>query len=295
MYAGIEAGGTKFVVAVGTGPEDLSEPVSFPTTTPRQTLDRAIATIRELVAEDGRELGAIGVASFGPVDLHPTSPTYGYITTTPKPGWGGTDVVRPLAAALDVPVGFDTDVNGAALGESRWGATQDLDASVYVTVGTGIGGGAIVAGRRLHGLLHPEMGHLLVRRHPDDHFPGACPFHGDCLEGMACGPALAARWSRPATDLGPDEPAAVSLEAHYLAQLVVAVSLVVSPRRIVLGGGVLHLPGLLDGVRAETRRLLAGYLAALDDDLDRYVVAPGLGDRAGVLGALALAAEAAGR
>jgi fructokinase len=293
VYAGIEAGGTKFVVAVGTGPDDLSEPVSFPTTTPAQTLDRTVATVRELVARDGRDLMAIGVACFGPVDLHPTSPTYGHITTTPKPGWQDADVVGPLVAALGVPVGFDTDVNGAALGESRWGATQGLDASVYVTVGTGIGGGAIVGGNRVHGLLHPEMGHLLVRRHPEDDFPGVCPFHGDCLEGLACGPALAARWGVPATDLGTDEPAAVRIEAHYLAQLCLAVSLVVSPRRIVLGGGVLHLPGLLDGVRTGTRRLLAGYLTALDRDLDDYVVAPGLAGRAGVLGAIALAEEAA--
>ena len=184
MFAGIEAGGTKVVCAVGTGPDDLSAVMSIATTTPAETLERTIAHLQAQPPGD-----AIGIASFGPVDLHRDSPTYGSITSTPKPGWRDTDVVGAVRAAFDVPVGFDTDVNGAALAEGRWGAARGLDTFVYVTVGTGIGGGAVVSDRVVHGLLHPEMGHLMVRRHPDDRYAGACPYHGDCLEGLAAGPA----------------------------------------------------------------------------------------------------------
>ena len=290
MYAGVEAGGTKFVCAVGTGPDDLSDPVTIPTTTPAETLRRTIEALR-----DHGPLDAIGVAAFGPVDLRRGSPTYGFITSTPKPHWTDTDVVGPLRAAFDVPVGFDTDVNGAALGERRWGAAQGLDTFVYVTVGTGIGAGGMAAGAPLHGLLHPEMGHLLVRRHPDDDLAGTCPYHGDCLEGLASGPAIERRWGRPGRQLGDDLPAAVDLEASYLAQLAVSITYVLSPARIVLGGGVMHLPGLLDAVRERTLALLNGYLdvPAITAEVEHYLVAPGLGDRAGVLGAVALAERAA--
>lgn len=290
MYAGIEAGGTKFVCAVGTGPDDCSDPVVFPTTTPRETLGRAIAAVRA-----AGDVDALGVACFGPVDLRADSPTYGSITSTPKPGWQHTDVVGPLRDALGVPVGFDTDVNGAALGEGRWGAARGLDTFVYVTVGTGIGAGGMAGGDLLHGLLHPEMGHLDVRRHPDDAFPGTCPYHGDCLEGLASGPAIAARWGRPGGDLGPDLARATALEAHYLAQLALAVTYVLSPQRIVIGGGVTGMPGLLDGTRGLLVARLAGYLDVpeITDGADAYLVPPGLGGRAGVLGAIALAERAA--
>jgi fructokinase len=286
VYAGIEAGGTKFVCAVGTGPDDLVAETSFPTTGPEQTLGRAI----DFVSGQGT-VAAIGVASFGPVDLHSGSPTYGFITSTPKPGWQGTDVLGPLRRAFGIPVAFDTDVNGAALAEGRWGAAQGLDTFAYVTVGTGIGVGAMVGGSLVHGLLHPEGGHLPVRRHPDDGFPGVCPYHGDCLEGLACGPALAGRWQRPANELGPDLDRAVRLEAWYLAQLAATLAYVISPQRIVFGGGVLKLAGLLDATRTMLVELLNGYLdsPAITQHADRYLVAPGLGDRAGVLGGIALA------
>jgi fructokinase len=295
MYAGIEAGGTKFVCGIGTGPADVRATTSFPTTTPGETLERVRGFLDEEGARHG-PLTAIGVASFGPVDLRRSSPTYGSITSTPKPGWAGTDVVGFLKAAFDLPVGFDTDVNGAALGERRWGAAEGLDTFVYVTVGTGIGAGGMAGGQMLHGLAHPEMGHLMVRRHPDDRFAGRCPYHGDCLEGLACGPAIAERWGRPGQELGAQQADAVALEAWYLAQLAASVTYVLSPQRIIFGGGVMKLPGLLDELRRQTLDIVAGYLAlpAIVDAIDEYLVLPGLADRAGLLGALELAANAVG-
>lgn len=291
MYVGIEAGGTKFVCAAGTDPDDLTDVVTFPTTTPGETLGRACA----FVADHADGLRGIGVASFGPVDLRPSSDTYGFITSTPKPGWRDTDVLGPLRDAADAPIGFDTDVNGAALGEARWGAASDVASCVYFTVGTGIGGGALVGGQLVHGLLHPEMGHLHVARRVDDQFAGGCPFHGDCLEGMAAGPAIAQRWGQPAQELDGDRlRRAVALEADYLAQLAAATCYILSPERLIFGGGVLHLDGLLDALRAQLVVRLNGYLAVPDitDHIDRYLVPPALGDRAGVLGAIALADRA---
>ena len=217
MFGGIEAGGTKFVCVVGASPDRIVREARFPTRDPAATIDDAIAFFRD-AADDGHRVDALGIASFGPVELRSDHPRYGFVTTTPKPGWSGTDLVGPLGDALGVPVGFDTDVTGAALGEGRWGAARGLRSFVYVTVGTGIGGGAVVGGAPVHGLPHPEMGHVSVTRLPGDEFPGICPFHGDCLEGMACGPAMAARWGRPAEELtGADLARAVDVEAHYLA------------------------------------------------------------------------------
>jgi fructokinase len=291
-YVGIEAGGTKFVCGVGTGPDDLADVTTFPTTTPAETLRR----VGDFVRAHAGDLQAIGVASFGPLDLARSSDTYGYITSTPKPGWTYTDIVGPLRATADVPIGFDTDVNGAALGESRWGAAADVDSCVYITVGTGIGGGGLIGGRLLHGLLHPEMGHLSVRRALHDDFPGSCAYHDDCLEGMASGPAIAKRWEAPAEDLvSPQLEQAVRLEAEYLAQLAAAITYLLSPARLIFGGGVMHLDGLLEALRAGTVDLLNGYIdvAEITEHTDRYIVRPGLGDQAGLLGAIALAADAA--
>lgn len=288
MYVGIEAGGTKFVCAAGTGPDDLSDVTTFPTTSPDETLART----RAFVTAHAAGLEAIGVASFGPVDLREGSDTYGYITSTPKPGWSETDVVGALRDVADVPIGFDTDVNGAALAEARWGAAADASSCVYITVGTGVGGGAMVDGRLLHGLLHPEMGHVAVVRHPDDSYAGRCPFHGDCLEGMAAGPAVQERWGRPAQELADDDlRRAVAIEAEYLAQLAAATTYILSPERLIFGGGVMNLQGLLDGLRHRLVERLSGYLKvpAITEHVTRYVVAPKLGDRAGVLGAVALA------
>lgn len=293
MRAGIEAGGTKFVCAVGSGPDDLVAQTVIPTTTPVETLAR----VREFFADQetpGRRIEALGVASFGPLDLHPGSATYGWVTTTPKEGWAGTNLVGELRRGFDVPIGLDTDVNGAAYGEYRWGANRGLQTTAYLTVGTGVGGGSVVGGQPLRGLLHPEMGHLTVRRHPDDDFTGSCPYHGDCLEGLASGPAIRARFGRPAQELTDDLERAVEVEAFYLAQLVTSVLYVLSPERIVLAGGVLGLPGLLDAVRHGTLERLAGALdsPAVTADIAGYLVPPGLGSSSGVLGALALAERA---
>ncbi|HEX9733666.1 MAG TPA: ROK family protein [Thermoanaerobaculia bacterium] len=292
LYAGIEAGGTKFVCAVGSGPDDLRAEARFPTTTPEETLGRVIDFFRRQGREHGR-LDAVGIASFGPVDLDRESPSWGHLTSTPKPGWAHTDLAGIVGRALELPVAFDTDVNGAALAEGRWGAARGLATFVYVTVGTGIGGGAVVDGELLHGLVHPEMGHMLVPHDRDaDPFAGQCPYHGDCLEGLASGPAIAARWGRAAHEL-PDDHPAWDLEAEYLAAAAVNLTVVLSPQRVVLGGGVMERAQLYPKIRRRTRERLNGYVRspAVVDEIDAYIVPPALGKRAGVLGALALAAR----
>ncbi|MFO7682150.1 MAG: ROK family protein [Chloroflexota bacterium] len=295
LIGGIEAGGTKFVCAVGTGPDDLRDEVRFPTTTPEETLGKAIAYFQEQEAKHG-PLAAIGIAAFGPLDPNPQSPTFGLITTTPKPHWANADVVGALQQAFPVPIGFDTDVNGAALAEHRWGAAQDVDNLIYMTIGTGIGGGVMVNGRLVHGLIHPELGHIsLPHDWQRDPYKGRCPYHGDCLEGMAAGPAIGDRWQTPAFELGADHPA-WELEAHYLALALRTFICTLSPQRIVLGGGVMEQPQLFPLVRRKTVEYLNGYVQspAILHEIDGYIVPPGLGNRAGVLGALALGMAALG-
>ena len=292
LYGGIEAGGTKFVCAVGTGPDDLRAETVIETTTPEETIGRAVAFLQAQARQT--PLTAVGIASFGPVDLDPRSKTYGYITATPKPGWRYADLQGRVQHALGVPVAIDTDVNGAALSEHRWGAAQDQQNVIYLTVGTGIGGGALVHGQLLHGLLHPEMGHILLPHDwQADPYPGFCPYHGDCLEGLAAGPAMQGRWGQRAESLPPDHPA-WQLEAHYLALGVVSLSLTLSPQRVLLGGGVMHQQALYPMIREKVRSVLNGYLQTplILERLDEYIMAPGLGDRAGVLGAIALAQQA---
>jgi fructokinase len=286
LWGGIEAGGTKFICAAAEDDGELLDETSFSTTTPDQTIGRAI----EFLQRQG-DLDAIGISCFGPVDLDPDSPTYGAITTTPKPGWANTDIVGHIRRALGVQVGFDTDVNGAALGEHRWGAAQGLDTFVYLTVGTGIGGGGMVNGQLIHGLVHPEMGHMrLPHDLGRDPFAGGCPFHGDCLEGLANGPAIEARWGQRGETLPADHPA-WTLEAHYLALGVVNLVCILSPQRVILGGGVMQQAQLFPMIRREVQQLLNGYMKApaILEHIDAYIVPPGLGDRAGVKGAIALA------
>ncbi len=293
LYGGIEAGGTKWVCAIGTGPDDIRAETRFPTTTPAETLSRAVEFFR---AHDAEQLAAIGVGSFGPVDLNPLSSLYGYITTTPKPGWANTDVVGTLQRALGRPIGFDTDVNVALLGEQQWGAARDCDVAVYITVGTGIGGGALVGGRLVHGLIHPEMGHIRLVRDPvRDPFPGICPYHGDCLEGLACGPAIKARWHASAEQLPADHPA-WELEADYLGQAMATLLCILSPQRIIVGGGVMSQQHMFPRVRAATQQWLNGYLQHphILVHPEQLIVPPALGSRAGVLGAIALAMRVAG-
>lgn len=294
LYGGIEAGGTKFVCAVGSGPGDVRAEVRFPTTDPDETIGRSIAFFQEQIAERG-PLTAVGIAAFGPLDPNPASPTFGYITTTPKPGWANADLGGRIRQALGVPVGFDTDVNGAALGEWRWGAGQGIDNLVYFTIGTGIGGGAIVNGRLVHGLVHPEMGHIVLAHDRErDPYPGRCPYHGDCFEGMAAGPAIGDRWGRPAYELPPDHPA-WDLEARYIALALRSIICTLSPERIILGGGVMEQEQLFGLVRRKTQAYLSGYVQhpAVLEQIDSYIVPPGLGNQAGVLGAIALAQQAA--
>lgn len=284
---GIEAGGTRWNCAVGGDGVALERTESFATTTPEETIGRAVEFFAAVP-----DLEALGIGAFGPVEVNPSSPRWGTITTTPKPGWGGTDIVGPLAAALGVPIALDTDVNAAAVGEGRHGAARGLDTFCYLTVGTGIGGGVFANGRPVHGLLHPEVGHIRVPHDPErDPFSGCCPYHGDCLEGLASGTALRERWGRPAEVL--TDPAAWELEAEYLAHGLMNLALVVSAERIVVGGGVSQAPGLLPAVRTRLRDLLAGYLDVpqLQAGIDAYLVPPALGPRAGVIGAIELARD----
>ena len=289
MYAGIEAGGTKFVCAVGTGPDDLKEVVRFPTTTPDETIAKTLAFFEPYK----QNLKSIGIASFGPVDPNPNSPTYGYITSTPKPGWANADLGGRVSQALGIPMVFDTDVNGAALGEYTWGAAKSHESALYLTVGTGIGGGAIVGGQRLHGLIHPEMGHVMVPRAPGDTFEGNCPYHVTCLEGMATGPALKKRWGTSAENLPPDHEA-WDIEAFYLAMAVVNYILILSPQVVIMGGGVMDQIQLFPKIRQIVQDTLNGYIntPVITEEIDTYIVPPALGNRAGVLGSIALAQEA---
>ena len=284
----LEAGGTKMVCAIGDENGNVFERMSFPTRMPEETMPDIINYFRE------RPVEALGISSFGPLNLNKQDPNFGDITTTPKPGWQNYPLLRTLAAALNVPVGIDTDVNGAALAEARLGAGRGLDSLVYYTIGTGVGGGAVVEGRLLHGLVHPEMGHMLLRPCKDDPAPhGFCPYHDGCLEGMATGVAIEKRWGVPAAQL-PPEHIAWDIEAEYLAQMCANTIVILSPKKIVLGGGVMHQVHLFPKIRRRTLELLNGYVAndTILHDIDNYIVAPRLGDNAGAAGSLLLALDA---
>lgn len=283
MLGAIEAGGTKFVVAVSN--EDLSivERVSFPTTTPEETFTHVFNFF------DQYELEAIGVGSFGPIDVNPNSATYGYVTSTPKAGWQHTDFVGKLKDRYQVPVGWTTDVNAAALGELNKGAAFGKDSCLYLTVGTGVGGGAVINGEPLEGFGHPEMGHLLVRRHKNDDFSGTCPFHKDCLEGLAAGPAIEKRYGEKAQNLS-EEKSVWEVEAYYLAQALMSYTLILSPEKIILGGGVMKQSQLFPLIREKFSELLNDYVAT--PELTDYIVPPALEDNAGITGCLILAHRA---
>jgi fructokinase len=289
LYGGIETGGTSTVCALGAGPNEIEAEEEFPTTSPAETIERAVA----FFAERSRP-AAIGIGAFGPVDVDSGSETWGHVTTTPKPGWRHVSFAPVVRDRLDVPVAFDTDVNAAAIGEHRWGAARDAESLCYLTVGTGVGAGLVLAGRPVHGLVHPEMGHMRVPRDPArDPFLGVCPIHGDCWEGLASGPAMAERWGASPKEL-PDDHPAWELEAEYLALGLLAVVCVASPHRLVAGGGVMQRPGLLERVRRRLAGLIGGYLPTplLGERIGEYLVAPELAPRSGVLGALALARTA---
>lgn len=294
MLAGVELGGTKCVCLVGTGPDDIRSQLTLPTgSDPEATLRSIDRTLAGWETRYG-PLEALGIASFGPVDLAPQSPRYGYIVSTTKPGWSDTDVLGRLTRNRRIRVGFNTDVNGAALAERRWGAARGLDDLAYITVGTGVGVGLIVGGRTIFGCNHTELGHLRPVRAAGDSWPGSCAFHGDCVEGLVSGPAIAARAGIAAAEVGPDDPL-WDFVSHALGQLLHAIVLTSAPRRILIGGGVMDTrPEIIIRLRGELQTSLNGYVGAAEvgRDIEQYVVAPGLGSQAGPLGALALAADA---
>ena len=297
VLGGVELGGTKCVCLVGTGPDNIIAQTSLPTgADPAVTLARIAALLKDWNRVHG-PIAALGISSFGPVDLDTTSATYGFITSTPKPGWGHTDVVGPLSRACAVPVGFDTDVNGAALAEGRWGAAQGCSSYAYITVGTGIGVGLVVGARTVRGFSHPELGHIRIVRRAGDTWKGACSFHGDCVEGLASGVAIERRTGTRAADLESDDPV-WDLVAHALGQLLHTLVLATAPQRILLGGGVMNGQAqLFDRLRRELQQSLNHYIEApeVGAQIAECVRPPGLGDRAGPLGALAVAADALAR
>ena len=283
IIAAVEAGGTKFICGLGTEDGEIIDKISIPTTTPEDTMKEVIAYFKD------KKFDVMGVGSFGPIDPVKESGTYGYITKTPKPYWSDYNLIGELKKHFNVPMEFDTDVNGAALAESWWGAGSGLKNVMYITVGTGIGAGAVVDGKMLQGLTHPEMGHISVKRHKDDSYEGKCPFHKDCLEGMAAGPAIEARWGKKGFELS-DDMEVWEMEAYYLAQGLVNYILVLSPEKIIMGGGVMKQQQLVPLIRKKVQDVLDGCVHKKEilEDIDNYIVYPGLGDEAGFIGSLAL-------
>ena len=291
LYGGIEAGGTKFVCVVASGPGQVVDEIRFMTTTPDETLGKAIQFFQPFVKS--AQINAIGVGAFGPLDANPQSPTYGFVTATPKPGWSNTDVLGTLRRALQINIAMDMDVNTAALGEYLWGASKGCDPSLYLTIGTGIGGGYIVYGRPLIGLLSLEMGHVLIPHSRErDPFPGSCPFHGDCFEGLASGPAIQKRLGAAGAMI-PEEDPYWDLEADYIASALMNYILTLSPKKIILGGGVMQRDFLFPKIRRRVQEVLNGYVSSkkIVEDVEDYIVPPGLGNQSGSLGAIALAMQ----
>ncbi len=294
IYGAVEGGGTKFNCLVATGKDNILAEIRIPTTKPAETMSAVVDFFANFEQENDQKIASIGVACFGPVDLNKKSPTYGCITTTPKPDWAKAPILGPLQERFDVPMDFEVDVNGAAIGEATWGAAQGLTDFVYYTIGTGIGGGAMVNGQMLHGLMHAEMGHQMMPHVAGDDYQGYCPFHGHCFEGVATGPSLADHWGKPAQEIEIDHPA-WELEAEYIAIAMMNTVLMLSPQRIILGGGVMNQMHLFPMIREKMVKRLAGYIQRPEilEDADNFIVPPGLGNYAGMLGALAMAMKVA--
>ena len=289
LFGGIEAGGTKFICIVGRGPQQIEAQVRIETTTPDETLNKVVEFFRPYIKE--KMITTIGVGCFGPLDLDPVSKSFGYITSTPKPGWKNTDMVGTLHRKLDVTVVMDTDVNAAALGEFNWGASKGCDPSLYLTIGTGIGGGYIKNAKPLMGLLSPEMGHIHVPHDPNlDPFQGSCPFHKDCFEGLASGTAIQKRFNVRGETISDDHPF-WEIESGYIAAALADYILVLSPKMIILGGGIMQRSILFHMIQRKVPEILNGYVqsSSLMENIGTYIVPPGLGNQSGVLGALALA------
>lgn len=289
MYIGaIEAGGTKMVVGIGDENGNLIDRASIPTTDPETTFAKMLEYF-ETAKQKGMNIEALGIGSFGPVDLNPNSETYGYITSTPKIGWANTDFAGYFEKALNVPVGFDTDVNGAILGEVTYGAAMGATSAIYITIGTGVGVGVYYEGKLMHGLVHPEAGHILLMRHPGDTYKGKCPFHSNCMEGLASGPAVAERWGAPGAELT-DKKEVWELESYYIAQAITNYVLCYSPEKIILWGGVMHQESMFHLIRTQVKEMLAGYInhPMLAGDLSEYIISPGLNEDPGIKGAIKL-------
>jgi fructokinase len=288
LYGAIEAGGTKFICGVGSGPNDIGDKVRIPTTTPQETLSACIDFFKN--ESKKKTLAGIGVSCFGPLDLNTNSPSYGSITKTPKAGWSDINVRKIIETALDIPVAIDTDVNGAAIAEHLWGAAQDVNNILYITIGTGIGGGMLVNGKPIHGLIHPEMGHFRPLRHPKDTFEGLCSFHKGCFEGLASGPAVKARWNGEPRNL-PADHIAWEIESHYIAEALATFICILSPQRIIIGGGIMNRDFIFPMLRKKTLEKLNGYVVSnhLLKEIDSYIIPQGLEGDAGLLGGIALA------
>lgn len=287
VYGALEAGGTKMVCAIGNEHGQILEQISVPTTTPEDTMPELIEYFRN------KNLRALGIACFGPIDLNMESETYGHILDTPKLPWRGYDMVGTMKRALNIPIGFDTDVNGSLLGEATWGAARGLQDAIYITIGTGIGGGVLTNGKLLHGMLHPELGHMRLIPSKNDSYQGKCPYHGTCLEGLASGPAIEERWGAPAWELT-DRDEVWELESEYLAQALSNLILTLSPQRIILGGGVMHQTRLFPLIRSKVLHNLNGYLKTKElADMGHYIVPAELQDDQGIMGAIQLAVDAA--
>lgn len=285
IFGALEAGGTKMVCALGNENGEILDRVSIPTVTPAETLPKLAGYFK------GKNIEALGIGCFGPIDLNRNSATYGSITTTPKLAWRNCDIVGTMKKELGVPVGFDTDVNGSMLGEATWGCAKGLDTAIYITIGTGIGVGVMANKRLLHGMQHPEGGHIILKSHPEDTYKGKCPYHGTCLEGMAAGPAIEDRWGKKAVELA-DNQKVWEFESYYIAQALVDYIMILSPQKIILGGGVMHQEQILPMIRKKTLELLNGYILSSEiEHIEDYIVLPSLDDNQGIMGAVKLAME----
>ena len=283
LLGALEAGGTKMVLAIGKEDGEILEQISIPTEEPSITIGKIIDYFKT------KNIEALGIGSFGPVDLDRSSKTYGYITSTPKLAWANCDIVGTIKKKLSIPIGFDTDVNASALGEATWGSIKGLSSGIYITIGTGVGVGVYINGELLHGMLHPEAGHILLNKHPLDTFEGVCPYHPNCLESLASGPAIERRWNKKAYELK-DLAEVWEMEAFYIAQGIVDFILTLAPHKIILGGGVMHQEQLFPLIRSKVAELLNGYVKTSQlEDLDTYIVPASLNDNQGIMGCLQLA------
>ena len=283
LYGALEAGGTKMICAVGDEKGNIIDEATIPTTVPNETIPEIIRYFK------GKDIEALGIACFGPLDLDISSPTYGNILKTPKLAWTGLEIYSVLKDELEVPVNIDTDVAGSLLGEATWGSAKGISDALYITIGTGIGGGILANGEILHGMLHPELGHMLLSRHESDSFEGICPFHKNCFEGLASGPSIEARWGKPAEELA-DKVEVWNLESYYIAQALTNIILTICPKKIILGGGVMNQEQLFPMIRIKVRSNINGYITTKElEDIDRYIVPAGLGGKQGIMGALKLA------